>query len=98
MGFKLGVLITPQGIPDVYDLFSARPHDVKTLDDLLDEAQDVLVLGDKGFICDPQRERLAEEQNVLLVTYRKHNQKQQNSPLEQWTLNTFRRLSVIIFK
>jgi len=32
LGFKLGLLITPQGIPDVYDLFSARPHDVKLLE------------------------------------------------------------------
>lgn len=39
-GFKLGLLITDQGIPDVYDLFSARPHDVQLLTDLLgDQAQ-----------------------------------------------------------
>lgn len=96
-GFKLGILMTPQGIPDVYELFSARPHDVKTLDDLLDEAHEVIVLGDKGFISDPQREKLAEEQHVFLVTYRRHNQKKQNSPMEQWTLHTFRQLIETVF-
>ena len=53
-GFKLGLSITPDGIPDVYELFSARPHDINTLEDLLDSLRDGLAVGDKGFIsCEP---------------------------------------------
>lgn len=97
LGFKAGLLITAQGIPDVYELFSARPHDVQLLDDLLGEAHDVIALGDKGFISDPKREQLACEQNVLLITYRRRNQKAQNTPLECWLLDTFRRLIETVF-
>jgi hypothetical protein len=97
LGFKLGLLITPQGIPDVYDLFSARPHDVNLLEDLLGDSWEIIALGDKGFIDDPKRETLAEDQNILLITYRRSNQKHQNSPLEQWALNTYRQLIETIY-
>jgi len=97
LGFKLGMLITPQGIPDVYDLFSARPHDVKLLEDLLGDRWNILALGDKGFIDAPTQETLLQEQNVLLLTYRRGNQHQQNHPVEQWALNTYRRLIETVF-
>jgi hypothetical protein len=97
LGFKLGLLITPQGIPDVYDLFSARPHDVQFLDDLLSDAYDIVALGDKGFVTAPKRALLADEQNVLLITYRRCNQKMQNSSWEQWALNTYRQLIETVF-
>jgi hypothetical protein len=97
LGFKLGLLITPQGIPDVYDLFRARPHDINLLEDLLDDSWDIIALGDKGFINDPKRQTLAQEQNILLITYRRSNQKQQNSPLEQWGLNTYRQLIETVY-
>ncbi len=97
LGFKLGLLITPQGIPDVCDLFSARPHDVNLLEDLLGDTWDIIALGDKGFINGPKRKTLAEDQNILLITYRRSNQKQQNSPLEQWALNTYRQLIETIY-
>jgi hypothetical protein len=97
LGFKLGLLITARGIPDVYDLFSARPHDVQLLDDLLGEAQDIIALGDKGFISDPKRAALAAEQNVILITYRRRNQKIQNTPVENWALHTFRQLIETVF-
>lgn len=96
-GFKVGLVITAQGIPDVYDLFSARPHDINLLYDLLDDTQDVIVLGDKGFICDPARDRLAQQQAVLLVTYRRANQKRQNTALEQWALGQYRQLIETVF-
>jgi hypothetical protein len=96
-GFKLGLLITDLGIPDVYDLFSARPHDINLLDDLLAEAQQVLAFGDKGFICDPKREQLAQDQQVRLITYRRANQKIQNTVLEKWALGQYRQLIETVF-
>lgn len=96
-GFKLGMLITNHGIPDVYDLFSARPHDIQLLDDLLGDAQQIISFGDKGFICDPERDRLAQQQDVILVTYRKSNQKVQNTTLEKWALGQYRQLIETVF-
>jgi len=96
-GFKVGLLITDYGLPDVYDLFSARPHDINLLDDLLGQAQQIMAFGDKGFICDPKRDQLAQEQEVLLVTYRRRNQKVQNTSLEKWGLHQFRQLIETVF-
>jgi len=96
-GFKLGLLITDYGLPDVYDLFSARPHDINLLDDLLGQAHQIMAFGDKGFICDPKRDQLAQDQEVLLVTYRRRNQKVQNTPLEKWGLHQFRQLIETVF-
>lgn len=96
-GFKRGMLMTDHGIPDRYELFSARPHDIQLLDDLLDERVDILVLGDKGFISAAKSTQLAREQGVLLVTYRRNNQKQQNTPLEQWALKQYRQLIETVF-
>lgn len=96
-GFKLGLLITDYGLPDVYDLFSARPHDIQLLEDLLGDTQQVIAFGDKGFICDPKRDQLAQDQEVLLVTYRRRNQKQQNTSLEKWALHQFRQLIETVF-
>jgi hypothetical protein len=90
LGFKLGLVITPQGIPDVYELFSARPHDVRTLHDLLGDAYDVIALGDKGFLSAKTQAALWQNQQVYLITYRRRNQKVQNGPLEQWLLHTYR--------
>ena len=96
-GFKLGMVITPQGIPDVYELFSARPHDIKLLDDLLGQAHDIIALGDKGFISDPKAEQLLDRQAVVLLTYRRRNQKRQNTPLERWVLGRYRQLIETVF-
>lgn len=96
-GFKVGLLITSHGIPDVYDLFSARPHDIHLLYDLLDDQTQLIVFGDKGFICDPYRENLVDEQEVFLVTYRKTNQKVQNTALEKWALGQYRQLIETVF-
>jgi DDE family transposase len=96
-GFKLGMVITSHGIPDGYDLFSARPHDIHLLHDLLGDSSQIIALSDKGFICDPQRYRLADEQAVILITYRKVNQKVQNTTLEKWALGQYRQLIETVF-
>ena len=90
LGFKLGLLITLHGIPDVYDVFSARPHDVRMLNDLLGDQYDLIGLGDKGFVSAAKQSALATERNVHLITYRRRNQKIQNTDLEQWVLHNYR--------
>lgn len=96
-GFKLGLVITPQGIPDRFELFPARPHDVTLLRELLDPLAEVIVLGDKGFLDDDEACWLAQDQNVTLITYRRTNQHHQNSALEQWILRQHRQLIETIF-
>ena len=96
-GFKVGMLITDAGIPDLYDLFPARPHDSQCLDELLGEAHDVLALADKGFISQPKQEELEELPNVILLTYKRKNQHQQNSSLELWALHEYRQLIETVF-
>jgi hypothetical protein len=96
-GFKLGLSITQHGIPDVYDLFPARPHDLHLLEYLLGDTQDILALGDKGFLSAAKQEELAESRHVLLITYRKRNQRRQNTPLEQWLLHQYRQLIETVF-
>lgn len=90
LGFKLGLLITLHGIPDVYAIFSARPHDVRMLNDLLGDQYDLIGLGDKGFVSAAKQSALATERNVHLITYRRRNQKSQTTDLEQWVLHNYR--------
>jgi hypothetical protein len=96
-GFKLGLLITDLGIPDLFELFSARPHDVQLLDELLAQLNRLIALGDKGFISDPRRLCLAQEQEIFLITYRRANQKLKNTPLEKWALRQYRQLIETVF-
>jgi hypothetical protein len=96
-GFKVGMLITDLGIPDVYDLFPARPHDSQFIDDLLTDGYDWIALGDKGFISQAKQQHLRNAQNVILITYRKKNQHVQNSPLECWALHEYRQLIETVF-
>jgi len=85
-GFKLMLSITPSGIPDVYDICSARHHDSNALEELVENLQDVLVLGDKAFIDDQRQLQLYDTQGIHLITFRRTNQHRQNAPLEQWIL------------
>ena len=89
-GFKLMLSVTPSGIPDFYDMCSARPHDVQTLKELIETLSGGLALGDKGFIGQERHLQILEVQGVYVLTYKRSNQKDQNSPLEQWILNQYR--------
>jgi hypothetical protein len=89
-GFKLGLCITPSGIPAVYDLFSARPHDINCVEDLLSHLQGGIALGDKGFISQAKQDQLMHKQGTVLITHKRRNQTTRNSPLAQWLLDTYR--------
>jgi hypothetical protein len=88
-GFKLMLSVTPSGIPDFYDMCSAHHHDVKALPELVSTLSAGLALGDKGFI-DDGRQKLLEYQGVYVLTYKRTNQHQQNTPLEKWVLDQYR--------
>ena len=89
-GFKLMLSVTPAGIPDFYDLCSARPHDLNAVEELVSTLDGGLGLADKGFISRDRLQRLAQAQGIVVLTYKRTNQKDQNSPLEQWLLGQYR--------
>ena len=66
-GFKLGLRIARSGMITWYPLFSARPHDVQFLTELV-QGYTGIVPADKGFIDARRQALLAERQGVTLVT------------------------------
>jgi hypothetical protein len=95
-GFKLGLCMTTAGIPDFFDLFQARPHDVNFLEALVSHLRDCLVFADKGFIDQERAERLQERKGVYLLTSKRSNQKHQ-APLQSYVVNSFRPLVETVF-
>lgn len=91
------MLITDLGIPDGYELFSARPHDSQMIHDLLGDSADIIALGDQGFISKAKQPERLDTQNVILLTFRKNNQHDQNTTLELWALHEYRQLIETIF-
>jgi len=89
-GFKLMLSVTPDGIPDFYDLCSARPHDLNAVEELVSTLNGGLGLADKGFISRPRLQHLADAHGIVVLTYKRTNQKAQNAPLEQWLLKQYR--------
>jgi len=89
-GFKLMLSVTPAGIPDFYDMCSARPHDVRALEELVETLSSGLALGDKGFIGQERHLQLLETRGIYVLTYKRSNQKSQNTTLEKWILNKYR--------
>ena len=47
-------------------------------------------MADKGFISPERLHRLAQTQDIIVITYKRSNPKQQNSPLEEWLLGQYR--------
>lgn len=96
-GFKLGMVITAHGIPDVYDLFPAAPNDSMIVNELIDHLQNKCLLGDKGFINDERREARFYDQGLWIITHRRSNMHQQNSFWEKRTLKKHRSLIETVF-
>lgn len=96
-GFKLGMVITTQGVPDVFDLFPAAPNDSVIVEELIDHLQDQFLLGDKGFINDERRQNRFQQQGLWIVTHRRSNMHQQNSLWEQHALKEHRSLIETVF-
>jgi hypothetical protein len=95
-GFKLGLCMTTAGIPDFYDLFHARPHDVNFLEALVAHLRDCVVFADKGFIDQQRAGRLRDRQGVVALTPKRSNQKQQ-TPLQSYVVNAHRPLIETVF-
>lgn len=66
-GFKLGLRISRLGMITHYPLLAARPHDIQSLDTLL-EGFEGMVPADKGFIDAHRQALLLERHQITVVT------------------------------
>ena len=66
-GFKLGLRISRLGMITHYPLLAARPHDIQSLDTLL-EGFEGLAPADKGFIDEYRQALLLERHGITVVT------------------------------
>ena len=66
-GFKLGLRISRVGMITHYPLLAARPHDLQSLDTLL-EGFEGMAPADKGFIDEYRHSLLLERHHILVVT------------------------------
>jgi hypothetical protein len=80
-GFKLGLRISRLGMITHYPLLAARPHDIQSLDTLL-EGFEGLAPADKGFIDAYRQALLSERHRITVVTpVRKNMQTDLPKPL-----------------
>jgi hypothetical protein len=80
-GFKLGLRISRLGMITHYPLLAARPHDIQSLDTLL-EGFEGMVPADKGFIDSYRQALLSERHGIIVVTpVRKNMQSDLPRPL-----------------
>jgi hypothetical protein len=73
-GFKLGLRISRLGMITHYPLLAARPHDIQSLDTLL-EGFAGMAPADKGFIDEYRHSLLLERHRILVVTPARKNMK-----------------------
>lgn len=66
-GFKLGLRISQLGMITHYPLLAAHPHDIQSLDTLL-EGFEGIAPADKGFIDEYRHSLLLERRRILVVT------------------------------
>ena len=71
-GFKLGLRISQLGMITHYPLLAARPHDIQSLDTLL-EGFEGIAPADKGFIDEYRHSLLLERHRILVVTPARKN-------------------------
>lgn len=88
-GFKLGLRISRLGMITHYPLLAARPHDIQSLDTLL-EGFEGLAPADKGFIDEYRQSLLLERHGITVVTPIRKNM--QNSKLPEYLLRFCKRI------
>jgi IS5 family transposase len=85
-GYKLHLLVTLGGVIRDYVLAPASAHDVTLAPELLGGHDDLVVLGDKGYISAPLAETLREEHGLHLLTPPRKNARtpQSAGPVTLW--------------
>ena len=92
-GYKLVALVTPQGIPAVYDLVPADLHDRPAAEAVVVHVRGCDLLGDKAFLSADGQAWLAARTGNRLYTPKKANQLQRQAPaFERWLHSTRQRI------
>jgi hypothetical protein len=91
-GFKLHLLVTLTGVIRDFVLAPASVNDHRVAPELLAAVEDLLVLGDKGYIDAPLVQALRTERGVILATPLRRNQTMQRDPAFIRLLNGFRQI------
>ncbi|MBI3659086.1 IS982 family transposase [Candidatus Acetothermia bacterium] len=77
-GFKLALLVTLDGVITAFDLVPAHTDERAAVEQLLNPAGHLVVLGDKGFIGQEWQADWHERRGHLILTPKRCNQKIQN--------------------
>lgn len=88
-GLKLNLLVNHKGIPYQYYLKPARTSDIRCLEEILAEYQkisNIVLVGDKGYISDFNKEWVKRCWNITLITSYRRNQKKKNTKREKQML------------
>jgi hypothetical protein len=94
-GFKLGLRISRLGMITHYPLLPARPHDIQSIDTLLDGFEGIAP-ADKGFIDAYRHSLLLKRHGILVVTPQRKNMKTQlPEPLLQFCRRIRKRIETV---
>lgn len=94
-GFKLGLRISRLGMITHYPLLPARPHDIQSIDTLLEGFQGIAP-ADKGFIDAYRHSFLLERHKILVVTPQRKNMKSTlPAPLVQFCKRIRKRIETV---
>ncbi len=91
-GLRLLAVTTLDGIIVDWDLFAANTDERDGAQELLKNRRSLSVLGDKGFLDQTRQAFLLEEQDLLLLTPKRKNQREQNPRGWDAFMNRARRL------
>lgn len=91
-GFKLHFMVTLKGVVSDFVLAPANEADLRLVWDVTEGRWQLVVIGDKGYISEPERVALREERDIVLLTPRRRNQKDQLPPDVTRLLNDVRRM------
>jgi len=79
-GYKLVMLCTPDGLPMLYDLVPANTDERVAAEAALFQSENVLLIGDKGFIGQTWQAVIADETGNTWFNPKRANQHDQNDP------------------
>jgi len=75
-GYKLHCVCSPVGVISSLDLSKASIHDIQYLKDTSLKLDNCLIIGDKGYLSKPVKEKLWKENRINLETPMRSNQKE----------------------
>jgi hypothetical protein len=89
-GFKLVMLSTFDGVPVLYDLVAAHTDERLAAETVVERVTDCDILADKGFIGHDWQITIAHDTSNCIITPKRANQTDQNSPHLDTCLNAAR--------